>query len=162
MKMFKKNNKGFTLVELLVVIAIIAILAAVIAPNAFKAIEKSKVSAVISDYRAVKVATLVYYSDVGKWPLPNAGEVGFVKVPNAVGHTADDGWNGPYLDVWTGESPLGGNYTFVEGTKDSKDYVGIKLTDISQSAFDRIKTALGAELINGDKDPVDLIIAITE
>ncbi|NCC82098.1 MAG: prepilin-type N-terminal cleavage/methylation domain-containing protein [Clostridia bacterium] len=41
-----KNKKGFTLVELLVVIAIIAILAAVVAPNAFKAIEKSKVTAI--------------------------------------------------------------------------------------------------------------------
>ncbi|WP_333870599.1 type II secretion system protein [Desulforamulus putei] len=41
----QRDNRGFTLVELLVVIAIIGILAAVIAPNAFKAVEKGKVAA---------------------------------------------------------------------------------------------------------------------
>ncbi|SHJ08964.1 prepilin-type N-terminal cleavage/methylation domain-containing protein [Desulfofundulus thermosubterraneus] len=43
-KRFSKNEKDFTLVELLVVIAIISILAAIIAPNAFKAVEKAKVA----------------------------------------------------------------------------------------------------------------------
>ena len=41
----RRNNRGFTLVELLVVIAIIGILAAVIATNAFRAVEKGKVAA---------------------------------------------------------------------------------------------------------------------
>ncbi|MGQ9755989.1 MAG: type II secretion system protein, partial [Desulfotomaculales bacterium] len=40
-----RDRRGFTLVELLVVIAIIGILAAIISPNAFKAIEKGKVAA---------------------------------------------------------------------------------------------------------------------
>lgn len=45
----RNNQKGFTLIELLVVIAIIGILAAVIAPNVFAQIEKSKASAVIQE-----------------------------------------------------------------------------------------------------------------
>jgi general secretion pathway protein G len=88
----KKIKKGFTLIELLVVIAIIAILAAVIAPNAFKAIEKSKVSSAISDYKAIKTASLSYYSDTGKWPGNSAAATGFVTDPTGV-----SGWNGPYL-----------------------------------------------------------------
>ncbi|OEH84218.1 hypothetical protein BHU72_12505 [Desulfuribacillus stibiiarsenatis] len=63
MKKSKKNQKGFTLVELLVVIAIIGILAAVIAPNIFAQIEKSKISAVISEYRAIKTAAVLYSTD---------------------------------------------------------------------------------------------------
>lgn len=150
--MFKKNNKGFTLVELLVVIAIIAILAAVIAPNAFKAIEKSKVSAIISDYRAVKIATLVYYSDVGDWPENDAGEIGFVKDKEA----KIPGWNGPYLDVWTGKSPLGSGYTLLTETDGTaaascKDKVApavyLTIKDLSNSAFLKLKAELGEAIV---------------
>ena len=63
------KNKGFTLIELLIVIAIIGILAAIIAPNAFNAIEKAKIAKVISDLNAIKTASLIYYADMGFWPL---------------------------------------------------------------------------------------------
>ena len=49
-------RKGFTLIELIVVIAIIAVLAAVVAPSAFKAIEKGKVSAGMGDWNSIKTA----------------------------------------------------------------------------------------------------------
>lgn len=156
MKMFRKNNKGFTLVELLVVIAIIAILAAVIAPNAFKAIEKSKVSAVISDYRAVKIATLVYYSDVGLWPESSTEEghdPGFVKNPWK--DTSDDdekvleaAWNGPYLDVWTENAPLGGEYMFVND--DHAVYLLIRNLPEDSSAYKKLKADLGDDLVGRD------------
>lgn len=42
--MKKLNNKGFSLVELIIVIAIMAILAAALAPQLMKYIEKSRVS----------------------------------------------------------------------------------------------------------------------
>lgn len=59
----RNNQKGFTLIELLVVIAIIGILAAVIAPNVFAQIERGKISAVVSEYRAVKTAAILVSSD---------------------------------------------------------------------------------------------------
>lgn len=161
MKMFKKNNKGFTLVELLVVIAIIAILAAVIAPNAFKAIEKSKVSAIVSDYRAVKIATLVYYSDTGNWPQNKANKTGFVTAATATGHTASAGWNGPYLDAWIDKSPLGTGYEFVN--VDGGDEVSLKVKGLPESAHKKLIDSLGTELVSpstasGVKD-VELLIA---
>ena len=59
------KERGFTLIELLVVIAIIGILSAIIAPNAFKAIDKARMSKTISDIKAIKTASLLYYADVG-------------------------------------------------------------------------------------------------
>lgn len=105
----KLGKKGFTLVELLVVIAIIGILAAVISPNAFKAIEKSKIAGIESDYKAIKTAVLNYYSDTGLWPATGAAGVDPGLITN-VGSVA--GWNGPYLERWPSKTPFGGTYTF--------------------------------------------------
>lgn len=103
-----RSQRGFTLVELLVVIAIIGVLAAVVAPNAFGAIEKSKVAAAIADYKAIKAAALNYYTDTGTWPTDNAGNTGFVVAPSS----PPSGWNGPYLERWPSKNPWGGTYTY--------------------------------------------------
>lgn len=106
----KKIKKGFTLVELLVVIAIIAILAAIIAPNAFKAIEKSKVATAEADYKAIKTAALGYYTDTGKWPgTQSTGVDPGLAVATLAGV---DGFNGPYLEKWPSKNPWGGNYAY--------------------------------------------------
>jgi len=103
----RMSRKAFTLVELIVVIAIIAILAATIAPNAFRAIEKAKIVATITDYKAVKTGTLTYYIDTGGWPTDGVTTSGLV---------ASDGranWNGPYLEKWPqGKWGVSSVYTF--------------------------------------------------
>ena len=58
-KSYSRKQKfltGFTLIELIVVIAIIAILAAIIAPNAFRAIEKAKITKTMADLDSFKKA----------------------------------------------------------------------------------------------------------
>lgn len=184
-----KNKKGFTLVELLVVIAIIAILAAVVAPNAFKAIEKSKVTAIEADYRAVKTATLVYYSDIGQWPgtpaTPATAEddPGFVV---ASIHNAAAGWNGPYLDVWVANAPIGTNYNFVNrgaavvpatgviaisdtiqnaatpAADAPTEAIYLRITDLPETAFDRLTTDLGVGQVfsKGTTFPTDVYLLI--
>lgn len=119
-KVFKK---GFTLVELLVVIAVIGILASIAAPNAFKAIEKSKVSAVESDYKAIKMGTLSYYSDCGTWPANNSASTGFVTSPSPI----VAGWNGPYIEKWPEVNAFGGIYEYHCNAAVSA--VGISATD---------------------------------
>ncbi|MBU5485338.1 type II secretion system protein GspG [Clostridium sp. MSJ-11] len=107
----KKIKRGFTLVELLVVIAIIAILAAIIAPNAFKAIEKSKVATVESDYRAIKTATFNYYTDTGKWPsMYDATLEGLFITGKDKNNNELDNWDGPYLEKLPSKNPWGGDY----------------------------------------------------
>ncbi|MCF7873829.1 MAG: prepilin-type N-terminal cleavage/methylation domain-containing protein [Candidatus Omnitrophica bacterium] len=76
----QKFLTGFTLIELIVVIAIIAILAAIIAPNAFKAIEKAKISKAIADWEAFKAAAGTFYADTGHWPGTSGR---YIRVENA-------------------------------------------------------------------------------
>ncbi len=108
------RNKGFTLIELIVVIAIIAVLAAIIAPNAFKAIEKAKISATIADLQAIKTAAMSCYSDTGIW-IPSCATTAAcgtsLFIVNSSPATA--GWDGPYLEKWPPQSKWAGIYTFV-------------------------------------------------
>jgi general secretion pathway protein G len=99
------RKRAFTLVELIVVIAVIGILAAIIAPNAFKAIEKSKIARAAEDIRAIRGASMGYYADTGTWPMLGIGDA---RRASGMGFLTDDdgngnpvwGWNGPYLDKW--------------------------------------------------------------
>jgi type II secretion system protein G len=98
MRSAKRNccdRRGFTLVELIVVIAIIAILAAVVAPNAFRAIEKAKISRTASDMKSIKTAVLSYYADTGGWPACHYISTAASPMMTNPGVT---GWNGPYLE----------------------------------------------------------------
>lgn len=60
LKRINKKEKGFTLVELIIVVAVIGILAAVAAPKGVGLINKSKVSRVVGDVKAIKTAALLY------------------------------------------------------------------------------------------------------
>jgi general secretion pathway protein G len=109
-------RRGFTLVELIVVIAIIAILGAVIAPNAFKAIEKARISAAVGHLNAVKTASMQYYADLGKWPTSHQ---------NLTTSTGDAAWDGPYLDKWPAATPWSaGTYTYMSDSGVNWDNAG--------------------------------------
>lgn len=97
MKKRRSKKKGFTLVELLVVIAIIGILVAIITPNAFRAIDRSKIARCEADLHAIKSASLAYYVDVGEWPTTLTELVTSSKT----------GWDGPYLEKLPDKSPWG-------------------------------------------------------
>ena len=135
----KKIKKGFTLVELLVVIAIIAILAAIIAPNAFKAIEKSKVATAESDYRAIKTAVLNYYADTGKWSTS-------LSALNT--NPTVDGWNGPYLEKLPVKNPWGGTYSLGGDGK----------TLIFNNVPEKAATRIDEELDDGVANNGDVIV----
>ena len=100
-------KKGFTLIELIVVIAIIAVLAAVVAPSAFKAIEKGKVSAGMGDWDSIKTASFALFADTSTWPADGTTGAGLT----ADTAPATPGWDGPYLEKWPSRNPWAGTYT---------------------------------------------------
>ncbi|WP_338832821.1 hypothetical protein MHLNE_15610 [Moorella humiferrea] len=167
-----RDQRGFTLVELLVVIAIIGILAAIIAPNAFKAIEKGKVAAAEADYKAIKAAVLNFYTDIGKWPDSSSADgtdPGFVTKPSTSSNlTQNDlnNWNGPYLERWPSKNPWGGTYTYKNS--DSGSTLGwgnparwLELTSVPEASFSRLKADLGDDVVkkNGDGTAVCILIS---
>ncbi|MCX7926675.1 MAG: prepilin-type N-terminal cleavage/methylation domain-containing protein, partial [Candidatus Omnitrophica bacterium] len=110
---------GFTLIELIVVIAIIAILAAVVAPNAFKAVEKAKISGALSDFNSIKTAAMAFYSDIGVWPAScstptECAQVGFINQNASL-----TGWDGPYLEKWPQASKWNGIVAYINNANTS-------------------------------------------
>jgi len=118
-------KKSFTLIELIVVIAIIAILAAIIAPNAFKAIEKAKITNTIAIAKVLKTAGESYYADIRIWPadVSRGYDPGFMKsnaynpdlgievpLPTDSAALITAHWDGPYLERWPASTSWGGKY----------------------------------------------------
>lgn len=68
--MFKRNQKGFTLIELMIVIAIIGILAAIAIPNFIEYRNKSYCSRAESDANAIGAAIADYFSIPSRTQMP--------------------------------------------------------------------------------------------
>lgn len=130
--------KSFTLVELIVVIAIIAILAAIIAPSAFKAVEKAKISKCVADMNAVKSGAMAYYSDVGEWPAgmldgqgrnTDAANNAFTNNPYAAASrwasvSKVSMWDGPYLEKWPEFTPWNTDFHYLPAQVSGFDWNG--------------------------------------
>jgi general secretion pathway protein G len=148
--------RSFTLVELIVVIAIIAILAAVVTPNAFRAIEKAKVSKAIADIRSIKNAAEIFHADVGLYPGSQWGDMsqygdhfspaaygeGFVSPPishdgNSFASKRISNWNGPYLEKWSmtpWAMPYMWDYNNWDSNNDGTPYEHIVWLDLANSS----------------------------
>ncbi len=153
-KMRRKNVfNGFTLAELVVVIAIIGILAVIIVPNIFKSIDKSKVSSVESDYKAIKNGALSYFFDVGSWPADGSGAAGFVTKPSGAA-----GWNGPYIQKWPAVNAFGGTYKYhynapVEGAGITATNRYITVTGIPDGGIIKLKNDIDSTTLSAISAP---------
>ena len=85
-----KKKKGFTLIELLVVIAIIIVLAAILLPYIINRVEDSRISRMTGEIRTLKTAVLLYYNDLGVFPV----RWDVLNSPL----TPDNRWRGPYIE----------------------------------------------------------------
>ena len=111
-----RKGTSFTLIELIVVIAIVAILAAIVAPNAFKAIEKARISGLEGDYRNIKTGAMSYYSDTSSWPANSNCQGGTANQCGLVTNDTAVGWAGPYMEKWPQRNAWGGTYAWRRST----------------------------------------------
>lgn len=167
----KNFSRTFTLIELIVVIAIIAILAAIVVPNAFRAIEKAKISQCIGDMKSVKTASMAYYADIGEWPAgmldgqgrnTTAANNAFTNNPYAPAARWADAykasvWQGPYIEKWPEANPWSTDFHYLPAQYSAFDWNGDGIWDsyialqpgIPASAMKKVDVVLDGEA-NGD------------
>jgi general secretion pathway protein G len=162
-----KGQRGFTLVELLVVIAIIGILAAVIAPNAYSAVEKAKMNRLVSDCKAIEAAALNCYADTGAFPevydVSQVNQQDFLVEPGsgAAGAGANEkpGWNGPYLERWprnpfnvgtlSSQQDYQWDYRNIAGSAATGDFV-IEISLNGLADWQNVATVIDGNIDGGD------------
>jgi len=150
-------KKSFTLIELIVVIAIIAILAAIIAPNAFKAIEKAKISRAIGDIKSLKTALEMYHVDTGQWLPSDGGHPYSLDYNSLLEDDGTAGWDGPYLQSWDRHNSWGALWQIRQETSTVEmvwpDDLNIVLTSNNIDTIDiPDESALRIDIIIDDGD----------
>ena len=88
----RRSQRGVTLIEMMVVVIIIGLFAALVGPQLFKNVGKSKRTAAHAQIENFMTALVSYNGDVGAFPTTEMGlQVLRVKPENV------NNWSGPYL-----------------------------------------------------------------
>lgn len=102
---------GFTLVEILVVLFVIGVLAALVAPDVFRHVGRSKHSAAHAQIELLGVALDSYRLDNDRYPTTEQGLEALRREPLAEPRPAN--WNGPYLRREVPLDPWGRPYIYI-------------------------------------------------
>ena len=122
-RLFRKSNKGFTLIELMIVVAIIGILAAIAIPNFLRFQLKAKSSEGKVNVAAIRTAEVAYHSEfavfVGATASPAAVPATKVDFVDAQSATAGAGFN---VVGWAPEGKVYFSYATAIGTPAQNSY----------------------------------------
>jgi general secretion pathway protein G len=88
----RTTERGVTLIEMMVVVIIIGLFAALVGPQLFKNVGKSKRTAAHAQIESFLTALVSYNGDVGSFPSTDLGLQALRVRPESVTN-----WNGPYL-----------------------------------------------------------------
>lgn len=137
MRKERMNNKGFSLVELIIVIAIMAILAAALAPQLMKYIEKSRVSTDASTCSSIESCVNAALADEDAYKQVAAKASGGTKDFEFLVRKASSG-NGPEFTV------IKSKHAATAGTESDCVALANELHDTLSSIKDPKQTGMGA------------------
>jgi len=103
-KLYKRGQRGFTLVELLLVLVILALIAGLVLPGIIGKAESAKVKAAAAQISRISMSVESFYLDTGNTP---ASLEELVKEPSGV-----TGWTGPYIKNSLLKDPWGQPYQY--------------------------------------------------
>ena len=133
--MFKKNQKGFTLLELLVVIGIIGLLASILVINLTSARRRARDTKRVADIRNLQTAAEDYFGKNGRYP-------------NTIADLITNG----NIPVWPLD-PLAPTGTTCTGNSDNCYYYGhYPATNSYSYHFGASMEDTGSQLLNQDRD----------
>jgi len=147
-----RKRGGFTLIELLVVIAIIATLASMIMVTLFKAKQKAKKAAAVTELKALDVALKQYYQEYASWPrfMP------VVPITQPALETSGFPIEGMVARVLAGESENGNNpkrRRFISFSR--RDAGGDPVNPWGGRYFVKVDTDYSGEITAGGGEPSD-------
>jgi general secretion pathway protein G len=106
----RAGRGGFTLIELLVVMFVIGLLAALVAPDVFRNVGRSKGVAARSQIEMLGAALDAYRLDNDLYPSTEQGLAALRREPGAAPRARQ--WNGPYLRKEVPLDPWGRAYLY--------------------------------------------------
>ncbi|HEY5565659.1 MAG TPA: type II secretion system major pseudopilin GspG [Gammaproteobacteria bacterium] len=106
-----KTENGFTLIEIMVVVVIIGLLAAMIAPNIMRQLDRAEINRARQDVRSIESALDLYRLDNYRYPSTEEGLKALVTNP---GETIAPNWvKGGYLKSMP-EDPWNREYLYLQ------------------------------------------------
>lgn len=116
-----RSRAGFTLIEIMVVIIVLGLLAALVAPNIFQHVGRSKTTTARSQVEMLGAALDAYRLDNDRYPSTQQGLAALREAPTS--EPRPRAWNGPYLKKDVPADPWGNPYVYRSpGTRGSNPY----------------------------------------
>lgn len=146
--MFKRAQKGFTLIEIMLVIIIIGILAAMVVPNFAGRGEQARIMAAKTDIESNLATALdLYEVDNGRYPTTEQGLMALIEEPSSA--PVPKNWNGPYLKKKSlPKDPWDKDYAYVSpGIHNTEEYDLSSLGRDGVESDDDIMNWKGAESV---------------
>ncbi len=102
------RQRGFTLIEIIIVVIIMSMIAALVVPQLFKKVEKSKQHITKTQIIMIEDAIKMFKLSIGRYPTTQEGLKSLIEKPANASN-----WDGPYLEKGIPKDPWDNEYVYL-------------------------------------------------